>query len=197
MTDERLGPPRGRLDDAIDRTVHAMVHRDAPSAIRGRVVAQLAERPPAEPAALRAWPEPRRLAWAAASVALIAGVALMAPRWREQSEVPAPQTAADLTSKSPAPPSDAAGTALVPAARVAGSGPAGAVAVRSLGPARGASATASLAERVVRPPFIDPLSAPDPIVIAALETERVTAEGVDIQPMSFEPLRIEPIHEQR
>ena len=195
MTDARTPQQRGGLDEAIDRTVRALMDRRAPETLRARVMAQLSERPTA-----RAWPRwtPQRLAWAGAAVAIIVAVVLVAPRWRARPDVPASRTTtADLTPARPAAPSVPSASAVAPTSVVAQATPAGPEAVRSPRAARPAGADTSLAWRAERPPFIDPLPAPEPIAIGALETERIAAEGVDIEPLTLDALRIEPIHVQR
>jgi len=192
------------------------MRQDAPDALRARVLARLSSPSgagrrrlrssifgepavaPAEagaPSAGSIWTP--RLAWTAAAVAVVAAVVLVAPRWWARPDVPASRTtAADLEPVMPAP-SVPSGSAVAPTAVVAQAAPAGAEKGRPVRAARAAGADTSVARGAEWPPFIDPLPAPDPIAIGALETERIAEEGVTIEPLTLDALRIEPIHVQR
>jgi hypothetical protein len=68
-TNRPAGPHRTRLEEAIDRAVHDIVHREPPPGLRRRVMARLeAPRPPA-----RFLP---RLAFVAAAAVVVAGVTM-------------------------------------------------------------------------------------------------------------------------
>ena len=209
MSDQDRNDSRGRLDVTIDRTVHELMNREAPHDLRARVLARLAERPtpsaqrpafrpqPPAPRTGSRWTRPR-LAWAGAALALVAAVVLVAPRWRERLVPdPAPVSTADRAT-APAMPPPAPGT--TPPGGVAAAAPETAAAPST--PARDearspAIIAAGLLEYAERPPFIDPLPAPEPITIAALEIERVTPVRVDIAPLRFDTVQIEPLQDVR
>ncbi len=208
MSERAQDASRWRLDAAIDRTVHELTSREAPRDVRARVLARLAARPtliaqrlvssahhPA-PIARPLW-KPQRLAWAGAALALGVTLVLVASRWRERlAPDSAPVTTADRAT-APAPPPASATTqpgdvaAAPPETAAAPSAPA------RHGARSPAVIAAGLLEYAGRPPFIDPLPVPEPIAIAALETERVIPKRVDIAPLRFDAVQIEPIQVQR
>lgn len=198
----------GRLDAAIDRAVHELTNREAPRDLRARVLARLAERPtpsaqrpavspqPPAPGIGLLWTRPR-LAWTGVALALVAAAVLVAPRWRERLIPDSPPVSTADRATLPAMAQPASGT--TQPRDVAAAVPE--TAALSIPARRGARSPALIAAGLLeyseRPPFIDPLPAPEPIAIAALETERVIPERVDIAPLRFDTVRIEPIQVQR
>lgn len=192
MTEQDRNESRGRLDEAVDRTVHELMNREAPGDLRARVLTRLAERPTSS--AERRTPNagwlrtPQRLAWTGAALAVIVAVALMVPRWRERSE-----SSVVGTRATPLPPASGEGTPALVTAQ-SPTQPGEPAPFRRTTLQRAAAAAWSEPDRA---PFIDPLPAPEPIAIAALETEHVTPERIDIAPLRFDTVQIEPIQVQR
>ncbi len=135
-----------------------------------------------DPTSVATW-SPRRFAWVGAATAVVVGVAFMAPRWWTGPDVPRSRPAvADLTPARPARPPIAAP---------------GATADRPLARVTAASSEAPQFAMPERAPFVDPLPALDAIVIAALETDRVTPAVVEIESLKLDSLHIEPLSAQR
>lgn len=185
------------MDEAIDRTLKALMRRDAPMSIRRRVLAQLAERQPVGSGAPKAWLRRRRLAWSVAAVAFVLGSALVATLWWDRFTESPIRTTLESTPKRETPPPVAPDSTRMPTVGTAGSARAGVAGRRSLGRTGNAAASAWFAEDTEGSPLIDPLATPDPIAIFVLETEAMTTEGVDVAPIVLEPLHIEPIQGQR
>lgn len=201
MSDDNIGRSRGWIDEAIDRTVRALTGREAPRDLRTRVLARLSEarassaqRP--APGARSLWTL-QRLAWACVALPAVVVVVLWASRWRERPAPPSTPPA--IAEREPAPavsPPPAPGTTAAAEARIAPSP------VETMAQPRVAGrvpevVTAAFVERAERPPFIDPLPAPDRIAIAPLESERVTPAPVEIEPLKVDPALIEPLQAQR
>lgn len=188
MTDERTHRLGERLDEAIDRTVQALMSQDAPNTLRARVMGRLK----AAPTRRSPWTL-RRLEWIGVAAAVVTTVAVVAPRWWSRPDAPPSRIAAGLTPARPAPLSAPVPPVAPPAvAPVVSSGPV-ARAARAVRPA----ADAWAAWQGEQPAFIDPLPALEPITIGALETETIAAEAVAIEPLTLEALSIEPIQVQR